>query len=192
MNIFFNKIISLLLLVGASSSVLATPKSAEKHQVFNVMKKYAEAVSCGHTFDGISDFERTTIDNVYLISNDSDTGNTVYFVLWGGDVGCNIGSATTSYYMSEVSRYSKSRPFLMQNEYAFGNDININFRFIQSVKQIKGDQFEIISWNYADEKYGGSDGGTNFPANKFKYTVTNVGDGEWKITHQVLLEQNND
>lgn len=189
MNIFSNKIILLLLLVGFSSSVLATPKSTEKHQVFNVMKKYAEAVSCGHTFENSSDLKKTVLENVYLVSND-DLGNTVYFVLWGGDIGCNVGSGTMSYYMSEVSRFSKSRPLLVKNEYAFGNDININFRFIQSVKQIKNDQFEIVSWNYADEKYGGLDGGNNFPANKFKYTINNTGNDGWKITHQVLLEQN--
>ncbi len=39
-------------------------------------------------------------------------------------------------------------------------------------------------------KFGGKDGGNNFPANKFRYTLKNV-DGEgWKLVDQVLLEQN--
>ncbi|NNP72096.1 hypothetical protein A7P53_06410 [Acinetobacter defluvii] len=162
----------------------------ERTQVFNIMKKYVESTACGHTFESSGDLNRTNINNVYLISNDRDTGNTVYFVFWGGDVGCNVGSGTMSYYMSEVSRYSKSRPFLVQNNDAFGKNVNINFRFIQNIRKIKNDEFEIISWNYADDKYGGVDGGNNFPANKFKYIVKNS-DGGWHISKQSLIEQNN-
>ena len=67
----------------------------------------------------------------------------------------------------------------------------INSRFIQSVKLITPKTMEIVAWNYANEKYGGKDGGNNFPANKFKYTI-NYDDSEnsWKVSNQVLLKQN--
>lgn len=72
--------------------------------------------------------------------------------------------------MSVVGRYSDQRPFVVQDNSAFG-DIDINFRFIESVNQINLNKFEIISYNYADQKYGVGNGGNNFPTNKFKYTV---------------------
>lgn len=90
--------------------------------------------------------------------------------------------------MSVVGRYSDQRPFVVLDNSAFG-DININFRFIESVKQINRNKFEIISYNYADQKYGGRDGGNNFPANTFKYTVELNNFDNWEITHQALLEQ---
>lgn len=49
---------------------------------------------------------------------------------------------------------------------------------------------EIISWNYADDKYGGKDGGNNFPANKFKYIVKQDDNYQWKVINQTLIKQN--
>ncbi len=101
-------------------------------------------------------------------------------------------------YISEVSRYSSSRPFLVNTDDALGDNNEkswtngtsfTNYRFIESIKN-KNNSLEVISWNYADDKFGGKDGGNNFPANKFRYTLKNV-DGEgWKLVDQVLLEQN--
>ena len=47
-----------------------------------------------------------------------------------------------------------------------------------------------VSYDYADDKFGGVDSGNMGPANKFRYTVSLVEDEGWKITKQVLLEQN--
>ena len=190
MKIILNKILASLLTISFSGFAFAATESSEKVQVLNVMKKYVEATSCWHSFEKDSDFKKTTIADVYPIYSDKEIGLSEYYVFWGGDKGCNGGSGTMSFFISEVAKYSDSRPFVVMNDYAFGDDIDINFRFIESVKQIKNDQFEIVSWNYADDKYGGKDGGNNFPANKFKYTLANVKGEGWKITKQVLLKQN--
>lgn len=190
LNNISKKLLSVLLLSSLGSVAMAASESVEKVQVLNVMKKYVEATSCWHSFDKKNDFKQTSIKDVFPIYSDKEVGISEYYVFWGGDKGCNGGSGTMSFFMSEVSKFSDSRPFVVQNDSAFGNDLNINFRFIEKIKQINKDQFEIISWNYADEKYGGKDGGNNFPANKFKYTVQKIMGEGWKITNQVLLEQN--
>jgi len=117
--------------------------------------------------------KKRQIKDIFKIDRDPSLGSSSYFIFWGGDIGCNGGSGTWSSIISEVGRVSASRPFLVQNDDALGTDIyeKINLRFIESVKQISPQNFEIISWNYADDKYGGKDVGNNLPANKFKYNV---------------------
>ena len=70
------------------------------------------------------------------------TGST-YYVLWSGDKGCEGGSGTMSSYISEVSRYSSSRPFLVNTDDALGDNNEkswtngtsfTNYRFIESIK----------------------------------------------------------
>ena len=184
------KILSIMFILGTSTTISAASEASEKSQVLSVMKKYAEATSCWHSFDSKSDFNKTTLKDVYPIYSDNETGIREYYVFWGGDKGCNGGSGTMSFFMSEVSKWSDSRPFLVQNDAAFGEDIGINFRFIDSVKQISKDHFEIVAGSYADEKYGGKDQGNNFPANTFRYSVKHVMGEGWNVTNQVLLKQN--
>ncbi|WHP04901.1 hypothetical protein QLH32_12720 [Acinetobacter corruptisaponis] len=169
----------------------ALTESQEKVQALNVMKKYAEATACMTTFEK-GEERLTTIKDVFTIDRDPSLGSSSYFILWGGDQGCNGGSGTWSSIISEVSRFSENRPFLVQNLDALGTDIyeTINFRFIESVKKPQPKTLEIISWNYADDKYGGKDGGNNFPANKFKYIVKQDNENEWKVISQTLIKQN--
>ena len=169
----------------------ALTESQEKVQALNVMKKYAEATACMTTFEK-GEERLTTIKDVFTIDRDPSLGSSSYFILWGGDRGCQGGSGTYSAILSEVSRFSESRPFLVQNDDALGTDIyeNINFRFIESVKMLQPKTLEIISWNYADDKYGGKDGGNNFPANKFKYIVKQDDNYQWKVINQTLIKQN--
>ena len=169
----------------------ALNESKKKVQALNVMKKYAEATACMTTFEK-GEERLTTIKDVFTIDRDPSLGSSSYFILWGGDRGCQGGSGTYSAILSEVSRFSESRPFLVQNDDALGTDIyeNINFRFIESVKILQPKTLEIISWNYADDKYGGKDGGNNFPENKFKYIVKQDNETEWKVSNQTLIKQN--
>ena len=67
----------------------------------------------------------------------------------------------------------------------------INYRFIDSIKQISPEKFEIVAGAYADDKFGGKDGGNNFPANTIKYTLQNIQGSGWQITNQKLIKQNN-
>lgn len=190
------KTLGLTLLVSSICSTAFASEMQEKAQVLKVIKNYTTSVACG--------LDEITLKDIFTIDRDAELGSSTYYVLWSGDMGCNLGSGTHSSYVSEVTRYSNTRPFLIIGDDAFNNEkkwvidnehnvikAGINFRFIQSVKQISPSEFHIISWGYADEQFGGKDGGNNFPANKFKYTL-NLVDGEgWQITNQQLLEQNN-
>ena len=188
-------------LVASISSVQAASTIAqEKWQVLAVAKKYAEATACMTTFDKDTPLnERTNIKDVFLMERDPELGNATYYVLWGGDTGCNGGSGTYSSMFSEVNRLSDSRPFLVVEANLFYQDHlsgieagKINSRFLSSVKIIDSNQMEVIASNYADEKYGGKDGGNNFPANKFKYNLNfDQSDYKWKVVRQVLLSQEN-
>lgn len=170
-------------------------EQTERTQVLKTINNYIGSVSCANS--------KIKSKDIFKIDSDLETGITTYYVLWVGDKGCQGGSGTMSFYVSEVSRYSSNRPFLVISDDAFGDNnekawsgedttkTTINYRFIDSIKQISPEKFEIVAGAYADEKFGGKDGGNNFPANTIKYTVQNGQDNGWKITNQVLLNQNN-
>jgi len=191
----FNKLaLGVVLGLALINSSFAS-ESTERAQVMKTMTNYISSVACEN--------EKLDPKNIFTIDRDIDSGIGTYYVLWTGDKGCMGGSGTISSYVSEVSRYSNSRPFLVMNDDAFNNEKNwkydsednvisagINFRFIESIRKINSDSFSIIAWNYADDKFGGKDGGNNFPANRFKYTLKKLEGTGWVITNQVLLEQN--
>lgn len=191
----FNKLaLGVVLGLALITSSFAS-ESTERAQVMKTMTNYISSVAC--------EDEKLDPKNIFTIDRDIDSGIGTYYVLWTGDKGCMGGSGTISSYVSEVSRYSNNRPFLVMNDDAFNNEKNwkydsednvisagINFRFIESIKKINSDSFSIIAWNYADDKFGGKDGGNNFPANRFKYTLKKLEGTGWVITNQVLLEQN--
>lgn len=156
----------------------------EKKIVYNKVKSYADLVSCSNSFE--SDAEnKTTLSDVILVNKDNIS--TKYYVLWGGDFGCFGGSGAGSSYITDVNKGSDDK-FYVLNDFAFGDDI-INYRYIESMRKISADKFIVVSWDFADEKFGGVDGGGNFPANKFEYTIElRYGDG-WQITNKKLLEQ---
>lgn len=155
------------------------------------MNNYATSVAC---WSGVSS------KDIFTIDRDEESGYSTYFVLWSGNKNCDAGIASQSFYVSEVSKIS-NRAFTVKSDDAFGGNSEefwtqekitvpyINYRFIESIKQIKPDSFEIIAWNYADDKFGGTDSGNN-PANKFNYTLQLTESEGWKITNQTLLEQN--
>lgn len=185
-----NKLIfSSLMLLYLPLTAQAATEVEEKQQVLKMMRQYITLVSCDGLIEG--DYKKSDTEamkNIYTVEKDSDTS--VYYVLWHGDMGCAGGSGTTSNFVTEVAKYGSWKPLSIQNDSAFG-DIEINFRFVQGIKKVSQRKFEIISRDYADEKYGGKDGGMNFPANKFRYTVERERFEPWKITNQALLEQNN-
>lgn len=191
----FNKLaLGVVLGLALINSSFAS-ESTERAQVMKTMTNYISSVAC--------EDEKLDPKNIFTIDRDIDSGIGTYYVLWTGDKGCMGGSGTISSYVSEVSRYSNNRPFLVMNDDAFNNEKNwkydsednvisagINFRFIESIRKINSDSFSIIAWNYADDKFGGKDGGNNFPANRFKYTLKKLEGTGWVITNQVLLKQN--
>ena len=186
------KRIVLALAIGLLSSSPYADESLDKGIIFKMMKTYTSLVACMTSFENDPENGRlTTIKDIHTVEYNLKDKAFVFYVLWGGDMGCAGGSGTMSSYVTEVARYGGDwKPYTIQSDYAFGKDIDLNYKYIESIKKINGSSFEVISWNYADEKFGGADGGSNFPANKFKYTLEKNKYEPWRITRKVLLEQN--
>ena len=188
----FKKVIATTFLLGINVNTVFASELQDKQIIMKLMNNYINSVACATS--------KVQINNIVSIfpPEEDYTGST-YYVLWSGDKGCEGGSGTMSSYITEVSRYSSSRPFLVNTDDALGDNNEkawaagtwfTNYRFIESMKKTKDGSLEIIGWNYADAKYGGKDGGNNFPANKFKYTLALDEEAGWKVIKQVLLEQN--
>ncbi|WP_312971080.1 hypothetical protein [Acinetobacter gerneri] len=187
------KKILMLGLVGflLSSSVFASEEQ-DRLSVFQIMKTYTKAVSCVNSLNEMPDNGKpTTVKDVITVEYNEADESLVFYVVWSGDMGCRAGSGTLSSYVTEVAKYGGKnwKPYTIQTDYAFGDNIGLNYKYIESVKKINSSKFEVISWDYADAKFGGEDGGSNFPANKFKYTIERAKFEPWKISHQALLEQ---
>lgn len=184
------KIIFLSSLVLFSTFIHASTELEDKQKVLEMMRQYSELVSCMSSFSKDPENKNpTTIKDVQTVEYDKKQSTFVFYILWSGDHGCGGGSGSMSNFVSEVAKYGEWKPYTVQTDYAFGENVGINYTYIESVKKININRFEVISWDYADSKYGGEDGGSNFPANKFKYTLERETFEPWKITHQTLLEQ---
>lgn len=189
--VYMKKIILLVGVVVFSTFIHASSEIEDKQNAFNMVKQYSGLVSCMSSFEKNPENGRpTTIKDVTTVNYDKNNNEYVFFVLWVGDMGCLGGSGTISSFVTEVARHGGDwKPYTIQTDFAFGQNVDINYGYIESIKKINANKFEVISWDHADSKYGGVDGGSNFPANKFKYTVEREGYSGWRVTHQTLLEQ---
>lgn len=185
------KIILLVAAVAFSAFVHASSELEDKQNALNMVKQYSGLVSCMSSFEKDPENGRpTTIKDVTTVNYDKKSNEYVFFVLWVGDMGCSGGSGAMSSFVTEVAKHGGDwMPYTIQTDFAFGQDVGINYGYIESIKKITANKFEVISWDHADSKYGGVDGGSNFPANKFKYTLERERFEPWKVTHQALLEQ---
>lgn len=184
------KIMFLLFFSSISLNCVAS-EIEDKQNVYNMMREYTKLVSCMSSFEKEPENGRpTTLKDVQTVEYNKKDNSYVFYILWGGDKGCAGGSGTMSSFVTEVARYGGDwKPYTIQDDYAFGSNVGINYGYIESIKKIDFNKFEVISWDYADDKYGGVDGGSNFPANKFKYTLERTRFESWRITHQALIEQ---
>ena len=177
---------AVLLAAAAPTSSFAQSKteSEEKIIALTVLKKYSETVSCGSSFEEEKSV-RKFLKNVYTIERDEEMGSATYFILWDGDMGCNGGSGTHSFIISEVGRFTESRPFLVLNNDAFGEDFskNINSRFIEKLQKINNDKFLVVSSEH------GENDANNFPSRKYQYTVDRI-KFQWKVTSKKYLGKN--
>lgn len=153
----------------------------EKLSVISLVRKYSETVSCGSHFEEEKS-DRKFLNNVYTIEKDTEIGSATYFMLWDGDIGCNGGSGTHSYIVSEIGRYSESRPLLVLNENAFGDTVlqKINFRFIKKIQQISPSKFFITSLEHQNQDTN------NFPSQIYRYQVELI-KHKWKVTSKEYL-----
>ena len=169
------------LFICLNASAQVKTEVDEKLDVISLVRKYSETVACGSHFEEEKS-DRKFLNNVYPIERDREIGIATYYILWDGDIGCNAGSATHSYIVSEVGRYSDARPLLVLNENAFGDAVTkkINFRFIKKIQQVSPTKFFITSAEHQDKD------ANNFPSQSYRYQVDLV-KHQWKVTSRESL-----
>lgn len=190
------KMISLVILSTTAHSALAKPPLKEKYDVLKKASGYAQSVACSTTFSKDPYAPTTTVKDVHLIdsqrsSNGKGEFGTTYVVYWGGDWGCNGGSGTYSNFLTSFTRFSETRPFLME-QMDILEDINsekyqINTRFIEDVEFYNG-VLLITSSDYSDND---TDGGNNFPRYQYRYTLAyDTDDYKWTLVNKKLIKDN--
>lgn len=192
------KVIGITTLMACSSIAFAVPAS-EKTAVLKQASNYAQAVACNTTFSKNNEGRKTSAKDVYLVEvsgfDGTDEFGSKYIVYWGGDYACAGGSGTYSYYLTSFSRFSDTRPFLMEKENIL-DDLNnideltyqINTRFIKDIKFTNG-KFIITASDYSNDKNDHE--GNNFPANLYKYTVVyDENEDKWRLENKEFLGKN--
>lgn len=111
----------------------------DKQKVFNIMRDYTKLVSCMNSFESDPENGRpTTLSDVHTVAYDKEDNSYVFYVLWGGDKGCAGGSGTMSSFVTEVARYGGDwKPYTIQNDYAFGDNVGINYGYIESIVSVR-------------------------------------------------------
>lgn len=192
-NTIVLNLIGVAILTTTSHSAMAKPPLSEKSEVLRQASNYAQAIACSTTFSEDSEV-KTDINDVYLIESttDYDGGEefgTNYIVEWGGDNGCAGGSGTYMGFITSFSRFSPTRPFIVQEESITDNmeldGYSLNPRFIEDVNYNNG-VLNIVSSDYSDDN---TDGGNNFPRYKYRYTVVHD-DYVWKLVSRKLIADN--
>ena len=186
------KIVTLAILSTTAHSALAKPPLKEKRDVLKQASGYAQSVACTTTFED----NKTTIKDVHLIdsqrsSNGKGEFGTNYIVYWGGDWGCNGGSGTYSNFLTSFTRFSETRPLLMEQmdvlEDINSEEYQINTRFIEDVEFYNG-VLLITSSDYSDDN---TDGGNNFPRYQYRYTLAyDTDDYKWTLINKKLIKDN--
>ncbi|MFT3718231.1 hypothetical protein [Pseudorhodoferax sp.] len=172
------------LLLGASTLAQADTEAQEKLQALEVLVKHSQTVACDTTFEAHPGAAENYA-NIHTVERDAAGGWSTYFILWGGDMGCNRGSGTSSYFVSEVGRYSASRPFLVRSNAAFGQVLGqvVDPRFIRKLERAGDRRFVIVSSEHA-----GNDP-NNFPSNRYQYLLEQQ-QGTWRVTERKFLGKN--
>lgn len=175
---------ALLAAVTLSHAADADANARDQRQALDVLVRHAATVACDTTLKGRKPSPKL-LRNVHTVERDAAVGSATYFILWGGDMGCNRGSGTSSYFVSEVGRYSDSRPFLVRTNHAFGDVLGetINPRFIEKLEGERGGRFVIVSSEHAENDPN------NFPSNRYRYTLE-MKEGQWQVTGRAFLGKN--
>ncbi len=163
----------------------------EKQIVYQQAKNYAQAIACETTFDDDAD-HKTTLDDVRLTQTGFDYTsdaqiNTQYVVYWGGDWGCEGGTGTYSYFLTELSRCCNSHPFLVCTQDILADvnseEMHINGRFIEQVEFANG----ALVITASDFSQSGDDL-NHFPQDRYRYTVAYDEDEQvWRSANKHFL-----
>lgn len=174
---------------GTEYKVSQNELSAAKYEVLDKAKQYAQSVACSTTFDDDSEERLDSVNNVYpleyskMFDDSKVTGS--FLVLWGGDVGCNGGSGTYGYSLTEFQRVSDSRPFTVSNPDLLEELYEIsevNTRFIQDISyNDRTKTLEVISYAFAAKD------GNCCPSLKYRYNFKNSDSGKWTLSKKVRL-----
>ena len=198
MNYFKKSLITkgvgLAILATTSNLTVAKPPIQEKYDVLKQASSYAQSIACVTTFADDSENDKTTVDDIHLIETamDFEEQNEIgvkYIVFWGGDAGCAGGSGTYSNYLTSFSRYTETRPFLVEQQDIL-DDVNedkyqINTRFIRDVEFYNG-VLLVTSSDYSEDN---TDGGNNFPRYQYRYTLVFDSDAyKWKLANKELIK----
>ena len=150
---------------------------AEKIAALKVLKQFTTTVACSTSFEYPDQPLRNFFKDIITVHRDRDSGEVTYYILWGGDLGCNGGSGTYAHYVSEVYRYHFDRSFAVMDYNVF-DDIapdRINPRFIESVKMLNPNRFTIVSSEFAKGD------ANNFPSINYRYSIIRLKGRRWKI-----------
>ena len=138
-----------------SFQVQAASELVEKNQALAVVKNYANAIACGTSFQRDEDGKiQASIRDVFVIEkSEDDFSPSVMYVLWGGDQRCMGGSGTSYSVLTEVTKWTAMRPYVVINDYPFGEDVDkhINYRFISEFEQLGAHLFKITSGKFAED-----------------------------------------
>lgn len=173
----------------------------EKQLVYQQAKNYARAVACNTTFDVPADRNtdlenssdhQTDLDDVYLTRTEFDYTsnkqiNTQYLVYWGGEWGCEGGTGSYSYFLTELSRCCSEHPFLVYDSNILdqinSDGMRIDGRFIEQVEFV--DDSVLITAS------GEGDDGGQHPKNRYQYTLIHEpNDGIWELVDEKLIGEN--
>ncbi|WP_341646826.1 hypothetical protein [Thauera sp. SDU_THAU2] len=162
----------------------AGTEAEERLEALGLLIKHSETVACDTTFRGHKS-ARELLKNVHTIERDEEIGSATYYILWGGDMGCNRGAGTSSWFVSEVGRHSDSRPFMVRTNHAFGERFasEVNPRFIRELQRTGDRQFVVVSSELA-----GNDA-NNFPSSRYRYTLE-MQQGVWQVVDKKFLGRN--
>lgn len=110
------------LMLTSHSAFSNTSEIQEKQKIFNMMKTYTSLVACMTSFENDPENSNpTTIKDVHTVEYNLKDRSFVFYILWGGDMGCAGGSGTLSGYVTEVAKYGGDwKPYTIQSDYAFG------------------------------------------------------------------------
>ena len=74
---------------------------------------FALALNAGQVAGTLLQLEKLLARQNNVLGSGFGLSSPSNYILWNGDIGCNSGTGTHSYYVSEVSRFSPNRPLLV-------------------------------------------------------------------------------
>ena len=174
---------------------------SEREQILGIVQNFATSVACSTSFGNDDSIVKTTVDDVFLVGTSNlgdpknESFNSDYLVYWSGDIGCSGGNVDDTSFMTLVSRFSDTRPFLIETGFGkdnirhekFFSDLGIYPNFVGEV-DYKNGVFSIVSSHDNGDDTNGWIG--NAPRYNYLYTVKGDVKEGWRVTNKKLLGEN--